>query len=63
MALDMARGMEIDDHYTDRATLESVEKYQQRSFDAAAAATAAAAETAEKEAAAVNSLQGVIRAR
>ncbi|CAM9585850.1 unnamed protein product, partial [Laminaria digitata] len=49
MALDMARGMEIDDHYTDRATLEFVEKYQQRSFDAAAAA-AAAAEAAQETA-------------
>ena len=37
MALSMARGMEIDGHYTDRATLEFVEKFQERAFEAAAA--------------------------
>ncbi|CAM9805744.1 unnamed protein product [Scytosiphon promiscuus] len=38
MALDMARGMEKDQHYADRATVEFVERFQKRAFDAAAAA-------------------------
>lgn len=37
MALDMARGMERDDHFTDRSTLEFVEKFQQRAFEEAEA--------------------------
>lgn len=32
MALDMARGMVIEDHYTDRATLDFVEKFQEKAF-------------------------------
>lgn len=32
MALDMARGMAIEDHYTDRATLDFVEKFQEKAF-------------------------------
>ncbi|CAM9440057.1 unnamed protein product, partial [Hapterophycus canaliculatus] len=38
MALDMARGMEKDQHYADRVTVEFVERFQKRAFDAAAAA-------------------------
>eukprot|EP00903_Cladosiphon_okamuranus_P020297 g18626.t1 len=37
MALDMARGMEKDRHYADRATVEFVERFQKRAFEAAEA--------------------------
>ncbi|CAN0405435.1 unnamed protein product, partial [Pylaiella littoralis] len=37
MALDMARGMEKDQHYADRATVEFVERFQKRAFDTAKA--------------------------
>ncbi|CAM9874745.1 unnamed protein product, partial [Ectocarpus sp. 12 AP-2014] len=35
MALDMARGMEQDRHYADRATVEFVERFEKWAFDAA----------------------------
>ncbi|CAN0090142.1 unnamed protein product [Ectocarpus fasciculatus] len=49
MALDMARGMEQDRHYADRATVEFVERFEKWAFDAAEAYDQAQEEGAEQQ--------------